>query len=397
MRRSTPCRVNSNNLAGVRRLTSTSLCPRTLREWPRRFIHPGVAFMVAWLRIASSTSAMIVLALVLVRYLSMLVALPAKASMFVILLLTLLANLFGVGIAARVEKLLMALLVLLLLIFGLWGLPSVRVANFSPFLGSGIGGVLACVPLLLSLFFGIEAATEVGDEVKNGRKAIPLGIALSIAAAVCLYLLVAGVALGVLGAARLASSNAPILDAARQYMGPWAAPLIVTAATVAIGKSLNAIFMVFSRNLYAMGRAGVLPSAIGRVHSRWGTPYVACLVVFVCCVFGLLLPTSLTFLFLALSIPTLLKYLSTSVCVGRVACAFPEIHAQAGIKLGRRPLLLWSWAGSISAVGVIAIGITADRRPYVALLVWAAVGVIYDAVTAWIHARKPGLYSPPPT
>jgi APA family basic amino acid/polyamine antiporter len=345
-------------------------------EWPRRFIHPAVGFAVTWLRVASSTSAMIVLALVLVRYLGMVIELPRRATMLAVFVLVLLANVFGVGIAARLQKTLMAALVLLFVVFAAWGLPHIDVANYRPVLGDGIASVLACIPLLLSLFFGIEAATEVGEEVKDGRRMIPLGIALSIVSAVLLYLLVAGVALGVLGSAALAASEAPILDTARQFMGPWATPLIVTAAVVSIGKSLNAIFMVFSRSLYAMGKAGVLPAALGRVHPRWGTPHVACATVFGCCVVGLLLPMSLTFLFLSVSIPTLLKYLSTSICVRRVVRSFPEIVATARFKLSNAALTRWSYGGSISALAVIAAGLTADWRPYVVLLVWAALGAI---------------------
>jgi basic amino acid/polyamine antiporter, APA family len=349
-------------------------------EWPRRFLHPAVGFAVAWLRVASSTSAMVVLALVLVRYLSMLVELPTKTTMFAMFTLVLLANLFGVSIAAGVQKVLMAALILLFLVFAAWGVPSVDFANFSPLLSEGIAGVLACVPLLLSLFFGIEAATEVGEEIKNSRTMIPIGIALSVLAAVILYLLVAGVALGVLGSSTLAQSQAPILDTAKRFMGPWATPVIVTAAAVAIGKSLNAIFLVFSRSLFAMARAGMLPSALSRVHPRWGTPYVACLTVFALCLAGLLLPMSLTFLFLAVSIPTLLKYLSTTLCVRRVVRAFPQIYDQATFRFGKRAMLVWSWAGAASAVAVIAAGISADWRPYAVLLVWAALGAIYYVV-----------------
>lgn len=349
-------------------------------EWPRRFLHPGIGFAVAWLRIASSASAMLVLALVLVRYLSMVVELPTKLTMFSLFVLVLLANLFGVNIAARVQKLLMSALVVLFLVFAGWGLSAIETANYTPFLSKGIDGVLACVPLLLSLFFGIEAATEVGEEVKNSRRIIPLGIALSILAAVTLYLLVAAVSLGVLGAPALADSEAPILATATRFMGPWATPIMVTAAVVAIGKSLNAIFLIFSRSLYAMGRAGVLPSVIGRVHPRWGTPHVACWVVFAFCVAGLLLPMSLTFLFLAVSIPTLLKYVSTSLCAGAVVRRFPDIYEQATFRFSKRAMLGWSWAGVISAIAVIAAGVSADWRPYAVIGVWAVIGAIYYAV-----------------
>lgn len=346
-------------------------------EWPRRFIHPAVGFFIAWLRIAGSSSAMIVLALVLVRYVSMLVPVPTKPTMLALFALVLLANLFGVGIAARVQKTLMAALVVLFLIFAGWGTSAIEPAHFTVTERLNWAGVLAAVPLLVSLFFGIEAATEVGDEVSNGRRMIPLGIALSITSAVALYLLVAVVALGILGNEALSTSEAPILDAATRFMGPLATPVIVLAAVVAIGKSLNAIFMVFSRSLFAMARAGVLPSALARIHPRWGTPHVACLAVFGFCVACLLLPMSLTFLFLSVSIPTLLKYVTTSLCATKVVQQHPELYENAHFKFRPGAMRLWGYAGVISALAVIALGLGADTRPYYVLLGWGAIGALY--------------------
>jgi APA family basic amino acid/polyamine antiporter len=240
-------------------------------------------------------------------------------------------------------------------------------------------GVLAAVPLLVSLFFGIEAATEVGDEVSNGRRMIPLGIALSITSAVVLYLLVAVVALGIVGADVLSSSEAPILDAAKRFMGPLATPVIVLAAVLAIGKSLNAIFMVFSRSLFAMARAGVLPEVFARVHPRWGTPHVACLAVFGFCVACLLLPMSLTFLFLSVSIPTLLKYVTTSLCAAKVVKSHPELYEGARFKFSRPLMHFWGYFGAVCALFVIVLGLGADTRPYLALLAWGGIGAVYYA------------------
>lgn len=355
-------------------------------EWPRRFLHPAVGFIVVWLRIAGNSSAMIVLALVLVRYVSMLVSIPTKLTMFVMFALVLLTNLFGVGIAARVQKTLMAGLVVMFLIFAAWGAPSVEAVNFSMPSGMNWAGVLAAVPLLVSLFFGIEAATEVGDEVRNGRRMIPLGIALSITSAVALYLLVAVVALGVLGGNALGASEAPILDAAKRFMGPAATPVIVLAAVLAIGKSLNAIFIVFSRSLFAMGRAGVLPEAFARVHPKWGTPHVACIAVFVLCVACLLLPMSLTFLFLSVSIPTLLKYVTTSLCAAKVVRSHPDLYEGARFKFGPGLMHFWGYFGAACALFVITLGLGADTRPYLALLVWAFIGTVYYLV--WTRLKS---------
>ena len=56
-------------------------------EWPRRFIHPFVGFIIAWLRIAGNTAALIVLAYVLVQYWALVIELPVKLTMFILLTL----------------------------------------------------------------------------------------------------------------------------------------------------------------------------------------------------------------------------------------------------------------------------------------------------------------------
>jgi APA family basic amino acid/polyamine antiporter len=346
-------------------------------EWPRRFVHPAAGFFIAWLRIAGSIGALLVLALVLTRYLSMMIAVPTKLTMFLAFAVVFAANYLGVAVAVRVQTLLMTLLVLLFLVFSAWGWPHVNIGHFEPLLPHGWSGVLAAVPLLVGLFFGIEAATEVGEEVKNGRRVIPLGIGLSIASALLLYLLVAGVAIGVLGASELAASPAPLLSAAAVFMGPLATPLMAAAAVIAIGKSLNALFMIFSRNLFAMARAGVLPAPLARIHPKFGTPSNALIVAFAACSAGLFLPMNLTTLFLAVNIPTLLKYAATCVSATQVLRHHPAIYEAARFKLQPGAMRAWAWSGATAAVVVVGLGVQADWKPYAALAGWAAIGLVY--------------------
>jgi len=116
------------------------------------------------------------------------------------------------------------------------------------------------------------------------------------------------------------------------------------------------------------------------VHPRWGTPYVATTVVFGMCCIGLLLPSNLIFLFLAVNIPILLKYGATCLSAVRVANRHPEIRANAGIPLQKRTVLAWAMAGIVCAVLVILLGLQADWRPYAVLSTWAIVGLVYYLV-----------------
>jgi APA family basic amino acid/polyamine antiporter len=89
--------------------------------WPARFLHPAWGFYIGWARIVANVGAIVVLALVLVKYASMLVPLPTKPTMLAVLLLALLANLFGINIAARVQKILLAGMLVLFAVFVVWG------------------------------------------------------------------------------------------------------------------------------------------------------------------------------------------------------------------------------------------------------------------------------------
>lgn len=350
-------------------------------EWSRRFIHPFVGFLIAWLRIVGNLGAILVLALVAVRYLSMVVPLPTKPTMFAGFVLFFLANCFGVALAARLQIILMGALVVLFFIFAAWGAPHIEPANFEPLFPQGTAGMLAAVPLLIGLFFGIEAATEIGDEIKDGRKNIPLGIALSIGSAVVLYLMVAVVALGVLGPDALARSETPLLDAAQPFMGPIAKPLIVTAAVVAIGKSLNSLYLGFSRSLFAMARAGMLPAALARVHPKYGTPHVALGAILGGATLGLLAPMNLTSLFLAVNIPTLLKYAATSLSAVAVVRHHPDIYAAARFKMSPGATVGWAYAGAAASLVIAVLGFQADWKPYAALGVWGLIGIAYYMAT----------------
>ncbi len=346
-------------------------------EWSRRFVHPFVGFLIGWLRAAGSTAALVLFALVLVKYWSAVVPLPLKPAMLAVLGLFWVLNTLGVSLVARGQTLMVFVLLATCAVLVASAFAHGQAANFRPVLTHGWGGVLAAVPLMVSLFMGIEAATEVGEEVKDAPRTIPLGIGLSILLTAMIYFAVAAAAIAVLGAGPLGRSGAPLLDMAVATLGRYGQPLILVSATVAIGTSLNAISLIFSRSLFAMGRSGILPPALARVHPRWGTPHVATTTVFVLCALGLLLPLDLVFLFLAVNIPTLFKYAATSFAATRVVSGHRELYNAAPFKLGTGAMQAWAWTSVVCALAVIALGLKADWRPYAILAGWAMLGLVY--------------------
>jgi len=349
-------------------------------EWSRRFIHPFVGFLIGWLRMAGSTSALVLYAFVLVQYWSMAVDLPAKPTMFAVLGFFYVLNLMGVSLVARGQALMVFILLVTCAVLVVSSFSQGASSNFTPLMTHGWSGVLAAIPLMVSLFLGVETATEVGEEVRDGRRTIPLGIGLSIVLTASIYFAVAAAGIAVLGADALGESKAPLLAMANATLGEWGKPLILVSATVAIGTSLNATALIFSRFLYAMGRSGILPAALARVNPRFGTPHVATTVVFALCALGLLMPLNLVFLFLAVNIPTLLKYGATAFAATRVVERHRDIYDAAPFKLKPGTMKAWAWVSVACALVVIVLGLEADWRPYGVLGTWAALGLVYYAV-----------------
>lgn len=360
-----------------------SALPRTAAsyEWQREFTHPIVAFGIVWMRVLSNAVVMVILAQVLVSYLSMVLPLPVKPVMFAFFVAVFALNYLGVAIAARAQTILMLGLLAVFAVFVIAGAPSFRPAVFVEAVQGGWLPILAALPLMSQLFLGIETATEVGEEVDNPKTTVPLGLALALILTVVVYLAISFTALSLVGPEALAASEAPLLDAAKVALGPAATPLIVTAAVLALTKSMNAVFLVYARFLFAMGRAGVLPSALGRIHPKFGTPHIATLVAFLASVAGLLLPSSLLFLLIAVNIPTMMKYLGSCLAAWNVAAKHPDIHAQARLAMSPGLVKTLSALGMLAAVAIALMGLASDWRPYVLLAAWLVAGLAYYVAT----------------
>ena len=168
-------------------------------------------------------------------------------------------------------------------VFIVAGLPAASTAEFEPMFPKGALAVLPAMGLTFIAFQGYDLIATVTEEVEDPQRNIPRAIVLSVVATVVIYLLVVFVAIGTLGAEPLAGAGeTAIARAAEGFMPPI--PLLGTgAALVAFGavfstvSALNAVVIGSSRVAFAMGRERQLPQRLGRLHHRYGTPFVAIL------------------------------------------------------------------------------------------------------------------------
>lgn len=183
-------------------------------------------------------------------------------------------NLLGIRESANFSLLITGLAVAELLLFMGLLAPHFRLATLQAHpLPLRPAGVLAALPFAIWLYLAIEGVAMVAEEVRAPRRAIPLGYGLGIATLVVLAL---GVLLLTNGAADwrlLAHLDYPLPEALRLALGPasaWAR-LLASLGLAGLVASFHGTIIGYSRQVFALARAGYLPAALASLNQR-GAP-----------------------------------------------------------------------------------------------------------------------------
>ena len=187
-------------------------------------------------------------------------------------------NYVGVRRTSRVNLAIVAVSLGSLIIFAAAGAGSFRMANLQPFMPAGWGGVFEASAILFFAYTGYARIATLGEEVRDPKRTIPRAIVTTIVSASLLYLAVAAVAVGAVGADALAGNPAPLAEAARTR-GTWLRTVVAAGAVTAMLGVILSQILGLSRMVFAMARRADLPPALAAVHPRYGTPHRAVLAV----------------------------------------------------------------------------------------------------------------------
>jgi len=128
---------------------------------------------------------------------------------------------------------------------------------------------------------GLEAASIMGDEIRDARRNIPRALLLAGVIITTIYILATLAVMTSIPAERVSIVQG-IMDAVTSAAGRLGLPGIafVVAACITVGGigQAGAWFAAAARLPFVAGIDSYLPAAFGRVHPRWGSPYVALIV-----------------------------------------------------------------------------------------------------------------------
>lgn len=202
-------------------------------------------------------------------------AIPAVVAAVACYGIFVLINCLGVETAAIVELVVTIVAIAGLVLFNGVGVVHINMGNITHgnLFKGGINGILSAIPFAIWFYLAVEGGAMAAEECKNPKKDIPKGFILAIMTLVILALTTLIVTTGVTNLSDLAKTDSPLPSALNGLFG---AGNLLSKFMSFIGlfgliASLHGIIIGYSRQTFAMSRAGYLPEFLSVVNKK-GTP-----------------------------------------------------------------------------------------------------------------------------
>ncbi|MDH4456465.1 MAG: ethanolamine permease [Candidatus Methylopumilus sp.] len=194
-------------------------------------------------------------------------------------------NIIGVRIAATFELFVTILAIAELLVFMGVVSPGFSMANFvahgwsgeDTFSMASISGIVAAIPFAIWFFLAIEGVAMAAEEAENPRKTIPKAYISGILTLVVLAIGVMVFAGGAGDWKSLSNINDPLPQAMKMIVGEnsgWL-HMLVWIGLFGLIASFHGIILGYSRQIFALSRAGYMPKFFGAVNEKFKTPHRA--------------------------------------------------------------------------------------------------------------------------
>jgi basic amino acid/polyamine antiporter, APA family len=249
----------------------------------RAFRTPFVSFMVAFAVVLSGITSASALSIAFGGdYLSQFITVPTVATALVVVVVLAAINFIGISESVRLNA-----AFTIVELFGLLLIVAIGLAALAA--GTGDPGrafefkagtsipllILSGAALSFYALIGFEDSVNVAEETRDPSRTYPRILFGGLLFAGVIYLVVTMIAAMVVPVGRLSESSGPLLEVVQA--GPIGVPLKFFSAIALLALVNGALInmIMASRLVYGMGREGVMPSVLSRVHAGRHTPWVA--------------------------------------------------------------------------------------------------------------------------
>lgn len=254
-------------------LTSWLPIEGSVYEYTCMLISPFAGFLVGWMWMLSNTFAGAAVSLGFAYYLTAIFPFLNANLVAVVLCIAFTAlNYLGIRQSALFNNFLVIAKLLILTFFIFLGMFFINSANFAPFTPFG-AGVLYGAYYIFFAYGGFARVAVIAEEVKDARRNVPKAILLSLVISTIVYILVGTVAVGLVGAQRLSSSNSPLTEAINITGNSPAIYVVAAGGLLATASVLLTSILGVSRMAYAMAKRKDIPQVFSKLHPQYNTPY----------------------------------------------------------------------------------------------------------------------------
>jgi APA family basic amino acid/polyamine antiporter len=306
-------------------------------------------------------------------------ALPHVTAIFnlpAVLIIFVVTTLLVVGIkeSANFNNFIVFVKVAVVLLFIAGAIRAINSAHWHPFIPANTGepghfgwsGIMTGAGIVFFAYIGFDAVSTAAQEAKNPQRDMPIGIIGSLLICTVLYILVSGIATGIVPYTQLDVPDPIAVAADRAGMG-WMGRLIKLGAIAGLSSVILVMLLGQSRVFYSMARDGLMPPVVSQVHPRFRTPWLTSIVTglgvaFFSAVFTVREAGSLC------SIGTLLAFVIVSVGILVLRVREP------GLPRRFKTPFVWVVA-PLGAVSALALMLALPWPTWERLIIWFAIGM----------------------
>ncbi|MFI6435967.1 APC family permease [Streptomyces sp. NPDC050759] len=262
-------------------------------SWVGRTLHPFLGFVSGWALVISATIFMVAGSLPAG---SMTLALfdqdladntalstVVGAAWFVLMLLVVLG---GARLTVRAQLVMSGVELAILALFAVLAFfhtGNARAFDWS-WLGfghfDGMQGFASGALIAAFYYWGWDVTSNLSEETRNSRRTTGLAGLIGVGIVFLLFEVFTIAVNVILTSKQIEENDANVLAVLGEEVWPgWGGKLLIVAVMLSTIATLETTLIQVTRSLFAMGRDRTMPSALGRVHRRWNTPWVAIVVV----------------------------------------------------------------------------------------------------------------------
>jgi len=244
----------------------------------------------------------------------------------------------------------------------------------------GFGGVVAGAAVVFFAFIGFDIVATTAEEAKNPQRDVPIGILGSLLIVTVLYAAVSLIVTGVQSYQDIDPEDpAPLATAFDAAGVSWMGDVISVGACIGLVVVAMILMLGQCRVAFAMGRDGLLPRSLAKVHPTYGTPYRITLItgVVVAAIAGFVDLTTLVDL---VNIGTLFAFVLVSIGVVILRRTRPDLPR--GFRVPAAPLV-----AAVATLMCVYLMLNLKGETWERFLIWMALGLVVYFLYGRRHSR----------